>query len=165
MWEGRWPMWRRIVGRRPTPSTWGRTSGDLSGRSRPRRPKWPSLLPARSLPPPSRRASRRAWFPLLLRPPAPRLRCQTGSLKARSGKGRAASLGRSAPTGLRNCRARRARDDFLASIDYAKKNPDEAVKIILATDTTGAKTERDQKRVMGEIAKLLGPANGKLDPK
>ena len=40
--------------------------------------------------------------------------------------------------------------------DYAKKNPDEAVKIILATDTTGAKTEKDQKRMMGEIAKLLG---------
>ena len=39
------------------------------------------------------------------------------------------------------------------------------MKIILATDTTGAKTERDQKRVMGEIAKLLGPGNGKLDPK
>jgi NitT/TauT family transport system substrate-binding protein len=49
--------------------------------------------------------------------------------------------------------------------DYAKKNPDEAVKIILATDTTGAKTEKDQKRMMGEIAKLLGPGNGKLDPK
>jgi NitT/TauT family transport system substrate-binding protein len=49
--------------------------------------------------------------------------------------------------------------------DFAKKNPDEAVKIILATDTTGAKTEKDQKRMMGEIAKLLGPGNGKLDPK
>ena len=49
--------------------------------------------------------------------------------------------------------------------DYAKKNPDEAVKIILATDTTGAKTEKDQKRMMGEIAKLLGPGNGNLDPK
>src|ERR1700756_5248663 len=49
--------------------------------------------------------------------------------------------------------------------DYAKKNPDEAVKIILAGDTTGAKTEKDQKRMMGEIAKLLGPGNGKLDPK
>jgi NitT/TauT family transport system substrate-binding protein len=49
--------------------------------------------------------------------------------------------------------------------DYAKKNPDEAVKIILATDTTGAKTEQDQKRMMGEIAKLLDAGNGKLDPK
>jgi NitT/TauT family transport system substrate-binding protein len=49
--------------------------------------------------------------------------------------------------------------------DYAKKNPDEAVKIILAADTTGAKTEKDQNRMMGEIAKLLDPGNGKLDPK
>jgi NitT/TauT family transport system substrate-binding protein len=49
--------------------------------------------------------------------------------------------------------------------DYAKKNPDEAVKIILATDTTGAKTEKDQKRMMGEIGKLLGESDGKLDVK
>src|ERR1700751_5449197 len=49
--------------------------------------------------------------------------------------------------------------------DYAKAHPDEAVKIILATDTTGAKTEKDQKRMMGEIAKLLGDADGKLDVK
>ena len=49
--------------------------------------------------------------------------------------------------------------------DYAKKNPDEAVKIILATDTTGARTEKDQKRMMGEIAKLLDTGNARLDPK
>ena len=49
--------------------------------------------------------------------------------------------------------------------DYAKKNPDEAVKIILAADTTGAKTEKDQKRMMGEIGKLLGESDGKLDVK
>jgi NitT/TauT family transport system substrate-binding protein len=49
--------------------------------------------------------------------------------------------------------------------DYAKAHPDEAVKIILATDTTGAKTEKDQKRMMGEISKLLGDADGKLDVK
>jgi NitT/TauT family transport system substrate-binding protein len=49
--------------------------------------------------------------------------------------------------------------------DYAKKNPDEAVKIILAGDSTGAKTEKDQKRMMTEIAKLLGAADGKLDVK
>src|SRR5580693_4930819 len=47
--------------------------------------------------------------------------------------------------------------------DYAKNHPDEAVKIILAGDTTGAKTEKDQKRMMGEVGKLLGPADGKLD--
>src|SRR6202022_758180 len=37
--------------------------------------------------------------------------------------------------------------------DYAKSHPDEAVKIILAGDTTGAKTEKDQKRMMGEVGK------------
>ena len=36
---------------------------------------------------------------------------------------------------------------------------------MLAADTTGAKTEKDQKRMMGEIAKLLDTGNGKLDPK
>jgi NitT/TauT family transport system substrate-binding protein len=49
--------------------------------------------------------------------------------------------------------------------DYAKKNPDEAVKIILAGDSTGAKTEKDQKRMMTEIGKLLGASDGKLDVK
>ena len=49
--------------------------------------------------------------------------------------------------------------------DYAKAHHDEAVKIILATDTTGAKTEKDQKRMMGEIGKLLDPGNAELDPK
>jgi NitT/TauT family transport system substrate-binding protein len=49
--------------------------------------------------------------------------------------------------------------------DYAKAHPDEAVKIILAGDTTGAKTEKDQKRMMTEIGKLLGSSDGKLDPK
>ena len=42
---------------------------------------------------------------------------------------------------------------------------DEAVKIILAGDSTGAKTEKDQKRMMTEISKLLGAADGKLDVK
>jgi NitT/TauT family transport system substrate-binding protein len=49
--------------------------------------------------------------------------------------------------------------------DYAKNHPDEAVKIILAGDTTGAKTEKDQKRMMLEVGKLLGAADGKLDVK
>ena len=48
--------------------------------------------------------------------------------------------------------------------EYAKAHEDEAVKIILATDTTGSKTEKDQKRMMGEIAKLLAPGNEELDP-
>jgi NitT/TauT family transport system substrate-binding protein len=49
--------------------------------------------------------------------------------------------------------------------EYAKSHPDEAVKIILAGDSTGAKTEKDQKRMMGEIGKLLDPGNAELDPK
>jgi len=49
--------------------------------------------------------------------------------------------------------------------DYAKNHVDEAVKIILVGDSTGAKTEKDQKRMMTEIAKLLGAADGKLDVK
>jgi NitT/TauT family transport system substrate-binding protein len=49
--------------------------------------------------------------------------------------------------------------------DYAKNHPDEAVKIILTGDSTGAKTEKDQKRMMTEIGKLLGAADGKLDVK
>ncbi|HEY1983299.1 MAG TPA: ABC transporter substrate-binding protein [Xanthobacteraceae bacterium] len=49
--------------------------------------------------------------------------------------------------------------------DYAKAHEDEAVKIILATDTTGSKTEKDQKRMMGEVGKLLDTGTGELDPK
>jgi NitT/TauT family transport system substrate-binding protein len=40
--------------------------------------------------------------------------------------------------------------------EYAKANPDEAATIVLDADTTGAQTEAHQKRMMGEIAKLLG---------
>ena len=49
--------------------------------------------------------------------------------------------------------------------DYAKNHVDEAVKIILAGDTTGAKTAKDQTRMMSEVGKLLGAADGKLDVK
>ncbi len=49
--------------------------------------------------------------------------------------------------------------------DCARKNPDEAAKIVLAADTTGAQTEKHQKRMMGEIAKLLDTGSGKLDVK
>src|ERR1700678_1360753 len=49
--------------------------------------------------------------------------------------------------------------------DYAKSHVDETVKIILAGDSTGAKTAKDQTRMMSEIAKLLGAAAGKLDVK
>jgi len=48
---------------------------------------------------------------------------------------------------------------------YAKNNDKEAAKIVLAADTTGAQTLHHQEQMMGEIAKLLGSDNGKLDPK
>ncbi|HZH26049.1 MAG TPA: ABC transporter substrate-binding protein [Azospirillaceae bacterium] len=48
--------------------------------------------------------------------------------------------------------------------DYARKNPDEAAMIVLENDASGAQTEKHQKRMMGEIAKLLDTGNGKLDP-
>ena len=41
----------------------------------------------------------------------------------------------------------------------------EAAKIVLAADTTGAQTLHHQEQMMGEIAKLLDPGNGELDPK
>ena len=49
--------------------------------------------------------------------------------------------------------------------DWAKKNDKEAAKIVLAADTTGAQTLHHQEQMMGEIGKLLGSDNGKLDPK
>ena len=45
--------------------------------------------------------------------------------------------------------------------DYAKNNIDEAADIVLENDETGAQTEKHQRRMMGEIAKLLeGSAKG-----
>jgi NitT/TauT family transport system substrate-binding protein len=49
--------------------------------------------------------------------------------------------------------------------EWAKKNDKEAAKIVIAADTTGAQTLHHQEQMMGEIAKLLDPGNGKLDPK
>ena len=40
--------------------------------------------------------------------------------------------------------------------DYAVKNQDEAVKIVLKNDASGARKEDHQKRMMGEIAKIAG---------
>ncbi len=51
--------------------------------------------------------------------------------------------------------------------DWAVANPDEAAMIVLENDETGAQTEKHQKRMMGEIAKLVGKADkgtGYLDP-
>jgi len=45
---------------------------------------------------------------------------------------------------------------------YAEANPDEAAEIVLENDTTGAQTEKHQKRMMGEIAKLTAGSNGAL---
>lgn len=47
---------------------------------------------------------------------------------------------------------------------YAEENPDEAAEIVLENDTTGAQTDKHQKRMMGEIAKLTAGSNGALDP-
>jgi NitT/TauT family transport system substrate-binding protein len=48
--------------------------------------------------------------------------------------------------------------------DYARANPDEAAKIVLDNDASGAQTEKHQKRMMGEVAKLLETTgSGKLD--
>ena len=51
--------------------------------------------------------------------------------------------------------------------DWAVKNPDEAAMIVLENDETGAQTEKHQKRMMGEIAKLVAEnpkGTGWLDP-
>lgn len=51
--------------------------------------------------------------------------------------------------------------------DYAVKHQDEAVKTVLDNDATGAQTEKHQKRMLGEIAKLVVDAKGgtgSLDP-
>ena len=48
---------------------------------------------------------------------------------------------------------------------YAERNPEEAAEIVLDNDATGAQTEKHQKRMMGEIAKLTAGSNGALDPK
>jgi NitT/TauT family transport system substrate-binding protein len=47
---------------------------------------------------------------------------------------------------------------------YAVENTDEAAEIVLENDATGAQTEKHQKRMMSEIAKLVGTDNlGKLN--
>ena len=47
---------------------------------------------------------------------------------------------------------------------YAESNPDEAADIVLEYDETGAQTEKHQKRMMSEVAKLTAGSNGALDP-
>ena len=49
--------------------------------------------------------------------------------------------------------------------EWAKAHPDEAAMIVLDNDTTGAQTEKHQKRMMAEVAKLLGDTKlGYLEP-
>jgi NitT/TauT family transport system substrate-binding protein len=51
--------------------------------------------------------------------------------------------------------------------DWAVAHPDDAAMIVLENDATGAQTETHQKRMMGEIAKLVGTnekGTGWLDP-
>ncbi len=47
---------------------------------------------------------------------------------------------------------------------WAEENPDEAAEIVLENDATGAQTEKHQKRMMAEVAKLTAGSNGALDP-
>lgn len=48
--------------------------------------------------------------------------------------------------------------------EYAVANPDEAADIVLENDATGAQTEKHQRRMMREIAKLVGTDKvGRLD--
>ena len=47
---------------------------------------------------------------------------------------------------------------------WAESNPDTAADIVLENDATGAQTEKHQRRMMGEIAKLTAGSNGALDP-
>lgn len=47
---------------------------------------------------------------------------------------------------------------------WAEANPEEAAEIVLENDATGAQTEKHQKRMMGEIAKLTAGSSGALDP-
>jgi NitT/TauT family transport system substrate-binding protein len=46
---------------------------------------------------------------------------------------------------------------------YASAHPDEAVKIVLDNDATGAQTEHHQTQMLGEINKLTAGSDGRLD--
>ena len=48
--------------------------------------------------------------------------------------------------------------------DYARQHPDEAVKIVLDNDASGAQTEIHQTHMMDEVNKLTAGAKGPLDP-
>lgn len=46
---------------------------------------------------------------------------------------------------------------------WAEANPDDAADIVLENDSTGAQTEKHQRRMMREISKLTAGSNGALD--
>ena len=48
--------------------------------------------------------------------------------------------------------------------DYAQAHPDDAVKIVLDNDASGAQTEDHQKHMMGDVNKLTAGSTGVLDP-
>ena len=48
--------------------------------------------------------------------------------------------------------------------DYAQSHPDDAVKIVLDNDASGAQTEDHQKHMMGDVNKLTAGSTGVLDP-
>ncbi len=48
--------------------------------------------------------------------------------------------------------------------NYAQAHPDEAVKIVLDNDTSGAQTEEHQKHMMDDVNKLTQGSDGVLDP-
>ena len=48
--------------------------------------------------------------------------------------------------------------------DYARQHPDEAVKIVLDNDSSGAQTEAHQKHMIDEINKLTDGSTGVLNP-
>ena len=53
--------------------------------------------------------------------------------------------------------------DLERELRLNEENPDEAADIVLENDASGAQTEKHQKRMMGEIAKLTAGSNGALD--
>jgi NitT/TauT family transport system substrate-binding protein len=49
--------------------------------------------------------------------------------------------------------------------EWARQNPDAAAQIVLDNDASGAQTIAHQRRMMGEIARLLDTqGGGRLDP-
>ena len=51
----------------------------------------------------------------------------------------------------------------MEGFEWARQHPEEAAKIVLDNDATGAQTEKHQVRMMGEINKLTEGSDGTLD--